>query len=332
MKGMKKLPLWPPSRSREHHWWPVALQKCWADEHGDVWWIEPDGKIDKKRADNRKLARKAHGHTMFRGGRWEQNFEGEFSSADNGIPKVVETLRDLKPLGTTPAEDFGVLLDRPRYLRDFCEFYALDESTHRALLLLLVSLLIRSPAHRHIYENYPVRFGLEPSDAVGKANMHQHFRIAKKLCETGFLSNQYFVLIHSPRKNFVFGDGILDWLSGSLTGLNLSGRTLVTLTPHLCIYFCTPHIMRPTPNCASLSAPPWMIDWINNIVQIYARDYLFFRGSPPVLTDTFRLRRFQQHAEKRDELIDMLDEVAGNRFTGGIFGRGPFHEVARRRN
>ena len=312
------------SKSREHHWWPVGLQKYWMDRHGQVSWIDPDGKIDNKRVKNRKIAYKSHGHTMLRGTRGETNFEDEFSSADDKAPKVVETLLGLKPLGRTPAEFLGLLVKRPRHLRDMCRFYHLDEDIHRLLLLLLLSLLIRSPANRFRYENYPARFGLPPSDDVGKANMHQQFRIAKKLCETGLLSNQYFVLIHSPRKKFVFGDGSLDWLTGSLNGLNIDGRTLMTLMPHLCVYFCTPHAMRPTPNCASLSAAPWMVDWINDIVQIYARDRLFFLGRPPVLTDAFRQRRFREHAPKTDQFIDMLDEVAGNRFVSSIFGRDTF--------
>lgn len=26
------------SKSREHHWWPVGLQKYWMDKNGDVSW------------------------------------------------------------------------------------------------------------------------------------------------------------------------------------------------------------------------------------------------------------------------------------------------------
>jgi hypothetical protein len=311
----------------------VGLQKYWMDRHGDVSWINPDGETNKKRVRNRKVAYKSHGHTMHRGTRWETNFEDEFFSADDKASKVVEALRGLKPLGRTPAEFLGLLVKRARHLRDICKFYHLDEDIHRSLLLLLLSILIRSPANRSRYENYPARFGLPPSDDVGKANMHQQFRIAKELCETGFLSNQYFVLIHAPPfKKFIFGDGSLDWITGGLTGFSICGRTLVTLTPDLCVYFCTPNVMRPTPNCASLGAAPWMVDWINDIVQIYACNMLFFLGRPPVLTDVFRQRRFQEHARKTDQFIDMLDEVAGNRSAGGIFSRDTSQEASRRRN
>jgi hypothetical protein len=72
------------SNSREHHWWPVTLQKYWADRNGDVSWITPDGVVHQKRVKNRKIAYKSHGHTMLKGrGGWETNFEAEFATSDN---------------------------------------------------------------------------------------------------------------------------------------------------------------------------------------------------------------------------------------------------------
>jgi hypothetical protein len=312
------------SKSREHHWWPVGLQKYWTDNHGDVWWIDPDGKTGKKRAKNRKIGYKSHGHTMFRGGVWETNFEDFFESVDDGVPKVIKRLQGLKPLGRNIVEFarmITLLAKRDRHLRDMCKFYSLDVDTHRSLLLLLVSLLVRSPGNRSRYERYPEMLGLPPNEEVGKGNMHQSYRIAKELCEKGPISNQYFILIHSPLKKFIFGDGNLDWLTSGLVTNRIDGRALVPLTPHICVYFCTPRSMRSTPNCASFSAAPWMVDWINDIVQIYSRDQLFYLGKPPVLTEAFRQREFLEHRDKTDQLVDMLDEVAGIR-TRGIFISG----------
>ena len=313
-------------KSREHHWWPVALQKYWADKNGDVSWIDPEGVIQKKRIRNRKIAYKSHGHTMFRGSVWETNFEVEFSRADDAVPKIVETLLDLKPLGRTPTEFFSLMrliLKRDRHLRDMCKFYHLDEGVHRSLLLVLCSLVIRSPGNRNRYENYPAIMGLPPDEEVGKGNMSSKFQVAKKLCETGLISNQYFVLIHSPLKRFIFGDGNLDWLTEQLVVNRIDGRALVPLTPHLCVYFCTPRSMRAIPNCASFSAATWMVELINDIVQIYLRDKLFFLGKPPVLTEVFRRRQFLEHKQKTDELIDMLDEVSGIKKADRYLALGP---------
>src|SRR3546814_4419742 len=122
------------SNSREHHWRPVGLQKYWADKNGDVWWIEPDGTSDKKRARNRKIAYRSHGHTIFRGNVWETNFEGEFESADNGVPKIINALLGMKPLGRTPSEFLSMMMlmfKKDRHLRDMCKYYHLNEEIHR---------------------------------------------------------------------------------------------------------------------------------------------------------------------------------------------------------
>ncbi|MFE3837539.1 hypothetical protein [Pseudogemmobacter sonorensis] len=311
-------------KSKNHHWWPVALQGYWADKSGNVWWIEPSGRTDKKRAANRKIGFKIHGHTIFRGGAWEGNFEKEFD-IDSEVHNVISSLKELKPLGRTPAEFFTLLkmiFKKDRTLRDMCKYYVLEESLHRRLLLLILSLIIRSPSNRSKYEGYSRLAGMPPDEDVGKANMQQNYMIAKKICQSGFTSNQYFVLLHSPLKRFTFGDGSLDWLTSGLIGNRINGKALVPLTPHLCVYFCTPMAMRSSPNCASLSVAPWMVDWVNEITQIYSKDRIFFKGKAPKLIEAFRRAQFLEHKQKTDALIDMLDEIAGIKKHRGALSLG----------
>ena len=65
-----------------------------------------------------------------------------------------------------------------------------------------------------------------------------------------------------------------------------------------------------------------MVDWVNQITQIYSRDKIFFLGKPPKLIDAFRQQTFLEHKEKTDTLIDMLDEIAGNRRQNGLPSMG----------
>ena len=243
--------------------------------------------------------------------------------------EIIKALHSLKPLGYSLSEFFNLLMLRfkaERHLRDTCKFHHLDENIHRNLLLLIFSLLIRSPGNRFRYESYPSIFSLPPDEEVGNANMRQSFLFAKRLCEKVLLSNQYFILIHSPLKKFNVGDGYLDWLTSSVGSNRISGRALLPLTPHLCVYFCTPNFMRSTPNCASFIAAPWIVDRINEFTQIYSRDYLFFVGTPPELKDHFSQRQFLTHSKRADDLIDMLDEVAGAKriVKKGIISFGPY--------
>jgi len=123
------------------------MQSYWANNAGYVSWVEPSGAISQKRAANRKIGFKAHGHTIFRGGVWESNFESEFD-IDNEIHATIAALNALKPYGRTPSEflaSMKLLIKRDRALRDICKFYKLEEDLHRSLLLLIHSLLIKKP-------------------------------------------------------------------------------------------------------------------------------------------------------------------------------------------
>lgn len=312
------------SRSKNHHWWPVGLQSYWADRNGDVSWIDPDGATEKKKSVNRKIGYKIHGHTLFRGDVWgETNFEDEFD-IDSKVHEIIGYLGTVTPLGNTLSEFASLLklaFKRDRTLTDSCKLYHIEEQRSRDLLLLLYSLLIRSPSNRWKCENFPSRFGLPMSENVGKANMRQSYLLAKKLCQQGVMTNRFYMVLRSDFRRFIYGDGYLDWLSGSLQANRVSGRALIPLTPHLCVYVCTPISMRTTGNCAAIRAAPWMVDRVNEITQVYSRDKLFFLGQKPRLTDDFRKRQFLEHSNYKVDLLDQLDEIAqGKSRWGGLSG------------
>jgi hypothetical protein len=165
--------------------------------------------VSTKKAANRKIGRKIHGHTALRGSGWEVNFEKEFD-IDNEIHSIIQSLRCISPMGNTVPEFIvmmKLLFKRDRTLRDMSKFYHLEERVHRHILLLIYSLLIRSPANRFRYESYPNTFGLPPNEDVGKINMIQGYKVAKYLCVNASICNQYFVILHSLSKRFLFGDG-----------------------------------------------------------------------------------------------------------------------------
>lgn len=282
--------------SKEHHWWPVGLQSYWADENGDVSWITPDGSINKKRYRNRKIGQKIRGHTLLRSGRWKTNFEDEFS-IDSKVHDIVEALLSLSPDGFQPLE---------------MEKGFIEDQLSRDLQLFVMSLLIRSPSSRHRYELYPTMVGLPPNEDVGKANMNQSYRLARKICETGIISNRHYTLLSSAEPHFIYGDGCLDWISASLLAQRISGRALIALTPHLCLYINTPTVMRINRNYASIRATPSMVARANRISQIYSKEKLFFLGDVPKLDRDFRRGEFLQHAVFTDGLFDELDTMTGH--------------------
>lgn len=300
--------------SREHHWWPVALQRYWENRAGEVSWIDPSGQITRKKVQNRKIAKKARGHRYLKGNVFEYCFEPDFSDADNSIHEVMARLRDLKPLSWATSEIFTLLrasFNNNRDLSSLSKFYTLNKKTHRQLLVLIFSLLLRSPACRDKFENYPAIFGLPKNDDIGKINMSQYYKTVCDLVERSRLSNQFFVIIRSPWKEFIFADGLLDGISDNLFANRINGRALVPLSPEICVYFCATSRMASGSNVATFTAARWQVNWINDLMQIYAKNHLFFRSRPPKLTEEFKRKQFLQLEYHRDELIDELDKLAG---------------------
>jgi hypothetical protein len=288
--------------SKKHHWWPLGIQSHWADDNGDVSWITPKGTTDKKRYRNKNIGQTRRGHTLRPRGPWQTNFEHEFT-IDKKVHEIVEALSRLVPDGIHPVEmtqgHLGIQLNRD-------------------LLLFIMALLIRIPSNRHRFELYPTLIDLPPDEEVGKANMNQLYRLARKTCETGVISNRHYTLLHSIESHFIYGDGCLDWLSTSVLTSQISGRALIALTPHLCIYVNTPNIMRNDRNYAAIRATPSMVERVNRITQIYSKERLFFLYQVPRITSDFSRGEFLQHASYTDELFDELDAMSGHQHKPGF--------------
>lgn len=294
------------------------MQKHWTDQNGNISWVNPTGTVTKKKAENRKVAKKAHGHTVLLNGPWTTNFEDDFDAADNSIHHVLAKLDVMPARGGKNFADFislmSLLRKRDRSLSDMCRFYEMNRDDLLSLARLLMSLLIRLPARRHKYEHVPQLFDLPPDENVGKLNMRQFYGIARDSIERDAYSSLFFILIRAPLREFVYGDGVLDWMTDSLVGLHIRGRALVPLTPKLCVYMCTPETRRGPYNCASFFAAPWIVEAINEITQIYSKEHLFFRSKKlPRLTRHFRLGEFLSHEKQQDSLVALLDEVAGGK-------------------
>ena len=253
---------------------------------------------------------------MLRGTVWESNFEPFFDAEDNSIHETIKALQELKGFGSTPTEFVSMLwsiLRRDVGAKKLTKAHAFDEQSHRDLVRLVFSLLIRSPSSRRQRENYIkwMRPDAEPNEETGKANMSQDYRIAKDLWESGPISTQTFILLHSPYRKFITGDGYFDALTPNLVAGRIDGRALVPLTPSLGVYFCTPNPKIGMNNMIALTVPAWMVDKINSRTQVYSKEQLFFVGKPPKIEEAFKRNEFLNYSQYRDEILDILDEVAG---------------------
>jgi hypothetical protein len=306
----------PSKKSKKHHWWPVGLQSYWANGDGDVSWIEPDGRIGKKRFKNRQIGQKRHGHTLMRnGGVWEASFE-DFFQSDNDAKRVVDSLLTLEPPEPPPflfykALDFVGSLNGCS--SEPSRQYNLSDAEQRKIILLLSSLLMRAPAYRDRFSRIPMRFDLPCNEGVGTANLYFQYRNAKDRIASGLLPLVHFVGIHSRGSNFIVGDGYLDWATHGFGDGYFRGCALVPLTPKFCVFmrFLSRKSNR-DPDLSAISASSAVVNEINEITQIYSKSKLFYLGKPPKLSEHFRQNEFLQHSEFSLPLVDELDRIAGH--------------------
>jgi hypothetical protein len=291
----------------------MGLQKYWRDSSGNVFWVNASGQTASMPGDWRKIGSTEYGHSAIIDTVWQTNFEEQFT-IDSKVHDIVKKLESMRPQETLSHTSVGLAAhfqDGHQNIPDTCYYHHIKEPLRRELLLLICSLLIRSPANRFAYENAPLIAGLPPNQDVGKINMRAIYKSAKKICRLGKASNQYFVLLHSPEKRFVFGDGALDWLTESVMTNRLHGQALIALTPSICIYVTTPLAMGSSINCASLIATSFMVDQVNEIIQIYSKERLFYCGPPPRLSENFLANQFLAHRVKHDPFLASLDKIAG---------------------
>jgi hypothetical protein len=299
--------------SREHHWWPVALQDHWSIL-GKVSWIECSGAVQSKKYARRRIAKKANGHSIFdRENPWHTNFEDAFQKSDDVVHSVVSACR--KPFTTSRVlrvfwHAFRNRLRGKRDLAVFRQYVNMPLKLRRDLILLCLSLLIRSPAHRDRCERAGERMGFLPQEDTGKANMLTQVRKMTSAYSNGFKSNFFPIVIHSLRKEFIFGDGMLDALTGN-SSMTYSGHALVPLTPHTCIFISCPFSIRSDRNAAYLIAPDWLVDEINEITQIYSKNMLFYASQKPIVTEHFALGQHMQLKYHLTDTIKDLKEMSG---------------------
>ena len=262
-----------------------------------------------KRFRNRKIARKAHGHTLGRGTPWQTNFEEIFLDADDSVPRLVEFFRSLHhPLSNvrTFARATIELTRKGRKLRNFGFFATMPEGIERAFLNLAASLFVRSPSSRDAWEVFPKRFGLPANEEVGKANMLNQYRAIKQAVLNEARPRKAYVVLRSTTKEFHCGDGYLGAINADA---RWSWKGLFPLTPDLCIYFFSPPMISCNKSIFVTTALDYQIKRINEITQIYSKDHVFFRWQKPQVTEEYRCSQFRMLKYHSDPVLDEFEEV-----------------------
>lgn len=284
-----------------HHWWPENLLKEWEDENGKICRIDYHGEILE--GTRRNLAKIKNGHNFIIGkdSSWNHTFEGQFDKADNQFPSVIEWLEELKKRHLNTK---GTLSSSPFLPHDY------DEALWQKLSECIASLVVRSPCFRNRSIAFPEGIST-PSGRAGKqvliaANiMHSLAPITEELCQNG-----KYVIVFSTDNEFIFGDGFYHNLSSNNVKCITGTRILIPLTPSITVFYVSPNAYRPEPKLMTATTNNKRVQEFNETIQIYSKDYLFYRTQKPELSEHFCSRQHMFYSG-RDRVYDLMYEVPG---------------------
>jgi hypothetical protein len=221
-------------KSARHHWWPECVSRHWTDEEGKVHWILPSGEI--RHLPPQQLGVINNGHMIKLSkvpgeeSPWDENFEPQFNRADSAFPKLITWLEDtVRGKGSVT----GNLRDR--FIAQACT------DVHLATLAeCVVSLAVRSPMNRASVISSAEDFRGPVPKREGEALIGLNMRQTQRKASDSIGARAKFVIIHSPDRELVFGDGFFNNVRSPIEGLFLP-RILAPITPHIAVL-----IVRPT--------------------------------------------------------------------------------------
>lgn len=288
-----------PLKSELHHWWPRGLSRLWEDANGNVTRLSWDGK--ELKAPSKQFGAMTNAHHMKLGGPWSTTIEPLFGDADTALPMIAQKLEQLSYLEGTSGAAF-----EKRFTP-----HTMGSEDRKLLGEGLASLLVRCPAHRNMLHLTTERILGRTGDQVRKhddtliaGNIHQHYRQVVASLETG----GKIVLLRSGEREFVMGEGYLNTLRGY--SVEMQYRCLLPLTPTLAVLAFAPISYRRDPPVCTVGLVPEEVDLINNITQLYSRDYIFYRSQAPRLFEEFKVHEFGIAKFHRFPWLDALMQAA----------------------
>jgi len=230
---------------------------------------------------------------------WGDSFEHEFQDADSNFPGLIRWLQGLE------RQNLSVSDRRHRFLPQ-----AASKEQIGILIECLVSLAVRSPMNRAAAVSVPERLrgplpDKERNVLIGANMRHEHRRAVEAFGARGKVA-----IIYSPYMEFVFGDGFYHNLT-SPSGAPAMPRILAPLTPEISVLYAIPFRYFTEPQLSTLVISADEAALLNNVVQVYARDFLFYRAEEPNITDAYRQRSHLVCRSPGDPVEQIIADLAG---------------------
>lgn len=287
-------------KSAGHHWWPEALSRHWKDANGGVTWLKPSGEVVVSAP--KKFGVIGNGHAIKMSpdpsvpSPWDESYEAAFQAADDGWPALIAWLE-------------GMALPPLASPQRFLAQAAGDEQVAR-LVESLVSLAVRSPMTREAAAGLADRYAAPMSARHRNNIIGLNLRQAQANLTRAIGVGGKFVVLASPDREFIFGDGFGHNLTNQHR-LPLAPRLLAPLTPRLAVLWIRPISYRNEPRVMTLVVSADEARQLNEVVQVHAKDMLFYRDDPPALIKAFTDGRHYVFADDENTLEQLIHRVPG---------------------
>ncbi len=291
----------PFRRGEDHHWWPESLSKFWVDDEGGTSRLSAQGEIARLTPSG--AANISGGHNIEFVGEGIsilETFEDLFDRPDSSFPGLVKWLESLA--------DAHLEMER----RPLCVAHSSDEQRLDLLYECMLSLVVRSPMFRS-----RIHRGIERFNRWSTKKQYKQLVAANlKQSYSEFLQHRAsrgkFMVLTPTGGEFIFGDGCYNTIYPN-SQLHPPIRMLVALTPVLAVLYELPMACLVEPRIVTRIANERVIGVVNDAVQVYSRDYVFYRGIRPPIRDFFQQREHLVFSGN-DPISDLVAEIPGIEF------------------
>ncbi|RCK21955.1 hypothetical protein [Thalassospira lucentensis] len=274
------------------------------DSEGITHWIRPDGTITPAPPDNFGVIGNGHfiklGETPGEKTVWDQNFEPAFDQADSNFPAVISWLQSL-----TREDRYDAKMLNERFL-------TADASDKQIACLVecIVSLAVRSPMNREasvsLAESLRGRLQKQERNAIMKLNMRDSQQQAVSLIGT----RGKFAVLYSPDSEFIFGDGFFHNIKSPVYQ-SLRPKILVPITPEISVVYARPMAYQTEPRLSTLTLTPTETTALNETVQIYSKNALFYRSQKPTLGEAFQRGVHLEYSGTQNSVEQLITALPG---------------------
>ena len=141
------------------------------------------------------------------------------------------------------------------------------------------------------------------------ASLHGNHEVFTRIIDTG----GRFVALISEGPEFIWGDGFLhNFVASSVPPL--SPLCIVPILPTATVLFTKRHSFCVQPELVIMRLGKDEVAFFNEIVQIYSRNYIFFRKDKPQITEHFATHEHLEFEYHSHEWLDCLIESAASFF------------------